>query len=124
MGRSVDLIHSTCNDVIDDITLIHDDSYMLHIFDKLLIDPPKFQAFIDYEFKNKMSEFVQASQTKAVPLKELIKELFAPTNQDNQDSTQMLENIAAIGIQALIDELEDQSKATYKYLSISGSKFS
>ena len=124
MGRAVDLIHSACNDIIDDIALIHDESYMLHIFDELLIDLPEFKAFMDYEFKNKMSEFVQASQTKAVPLKELIKELFEPTNQDNQDSIEMLEKIAVIGIQVLIGELEDQSKATYKYLSISGSEFS
>ena len=57
MGRAVDLIHSACNDIIDDITLIHDESYMLHIFDELLIDLPEFKAFMDYEFKNKMSKF-------------------------------------------------------------------
>ena len=73
---------------------------------------------MEYEFKNKKSEFVEASQTKAVPLKELIKELFSPTNLDNQDSTKMLETITTIGIQALIDELLDEKKATYKYLSI------
>ena len=57
-------------------------------------------------------------------MKELIKELFSPTNLDNQDITKMLENITTIGIQALIDELLDEKKATYKYLSISGSEFS
>ena len=90
MGRVVDLIHSACNDIIDAITLIHDESYTLHIFDELLVDLPKFKAFMDYEFKNKISEFVQESKTKAVPLKELIKELFAQTNEDNQDSTQRI----------------------------------
>ena len=85
---------------------------------------PEFEAHMEYEFKNKKSEFVEASQTKAVPLKELIKELFSPTNLDNQDITKMLETITIIGIQALIDELLDKKKATYKYLSISGSKFS
>ena len=61
---------------------------------------------MEYEFKKK-SEFVEASQTKTVPLKELIKELFLPTNHDNQDSTEMLETITTIGIQALVDELLD-----------------
>ena len=56
-------------------------------------------------------------------MKELIKELLCPTNLDNQDSIEMLETITTIGIQALIDELLDEKKATYKYLSISGSDF-
>ena len=79
---------------------------------------------MEYELKNKKSDFVEASQTEVVPLKELIKELFSPTNLDNQDSTKMLETIATIGTQALIDELIDEKKATYKYLAISGSEFS
>ena len=79
---------------------------------------------MEYEFKNKKSEFVEASQTKAVPLKEIIKELFSLTNLDNQYSTKMLETITTIGIQALIDEILDKKKATYKYLYISGSEFS
>ena len=35
----------------------------------------------------------------------------------------MPEKITAIGLQASIDKLEDESKSTYKYLSILGSKF-
>ena len=61
MGWAVDWTHSTCNDIIDDITLIHDESYMFHIFDELLIDLPKLKAFMDYELKNKISKFVEAS---------------------------------------------------------------
>ena len=57
-------------------------------------------------------------------MKELIKELFSPTNFDNKDSTKMLETITTIGIQALIDELLYEKKSTYKYLSASGYEFS
>ena len=70
---------------------------------------------MEYEFKNKKSGFVEALQTKAVPSKELIKELFSPTNLGNKYSTE---------IQALIDELLDEKNATHKYLSISGSEIS
>ena len=72
----------------------------------------KKEAHLEYEFKNKKSEFVEASQKKAVPLKELIKEFFSPTNLDNQDSTKILETITTIGIKALIDELIDEKKST------------
>ena len=73
IGRVVDLIHSACTEIIVDITLIHDESSMLHIFDELLIELPDFKVFMDYESKNKMSKFVEASHTKAVSLKELTK---------------------------------------------------
>ena len=59
-----------------------------------------------------------------MPLKKLIKELFTPTYHDNQDITNFLEKITVIGIQELLDGLEDEKKATYKYLSISRSEFS
>ena len=97
---------------------------MLQIFNDLLEELPEFEAHLGYELKNKKSEFVEASQTKAVPLKELIKELLSPTNLDNKDITEMLETITTIGIQALIDELLDEKKSNYKYLSISGSELS
>ena len=85
---------------------------MLHIFDDLLEELPEFESHSEYKFKNKKSEFVEALQKKAVPLKELIKELFSPTNLDNQYNTKMLETINRIGIQALIDELLDEKKST------------
>ena len=76
---------------------------------------------MEYEFEKKKLAYVEEIKEKAVPLKELFKELFSPENLDNQDSTDTLENIAAIEIASLVVELEDEKKATYKYLSISGS---
>ena len=105
MGRAVDTIHSACKEIIDNVTLIHDDLYMLHIFDKLCNDLPEFNTFFEYEFENKKSAFVEKSKEKAVPLKELVNELFSPENLDNQDSTDTLEKIAAIRIAALVVDL-------------------
>ena len=107
MGRSVDMIHSACKDIIDNVTLIHNDFYMLHIFDGLGDDIPEFKAFLEYEFENKRSAYVEDSKEKTVPLKELVKELFSPENLDNQDSTDTLEKIAAIGIAALVVNMEN-----------------
>ena len=69
---------------------------------------------MEYEFENKKSAYVEESKEKAVPLKELVKELFSPENLDNQDSTDTLYKMAEIGIAALVVELEDEKKATYK----------
>ena len=99
MGRAVGMIHSAFKDTIDNVTLIHNDLYMLHIFDELRDELPEFKAFLEYEFENKKSAYVEESKDKAV--------LFSPENLDNQDSTATLENIAAIGFAALVVELED-----------------
>ena len=102
MGRAVDMIHSACKDIIDNFILIHNDMYMLHIFDKLRDELPQFKAFQEYEFEIKKSAYFEESKEKAVPLKELVKELFSPENLDNQDSTDILEKISEIGIAALV----------------------
>ena len=73
MGRAVDMIHSACKDIIENSTLIHNYLYMLHIFDELRDELPEFKAFLEYEFENKKSAYVEESKEKAVPLKELVK---------------------------------------------------
>ena len=124
MGRAVNMIHNACKDMIDNVTLINNDLYMLHIFDQLRDELPEFKAFLEYDFENKTSAYVGESKEKAVPLKELVKELFSPENLDNHKSTDTLDKIASIGILAFVVEMENEKKATYKYLSISGVEFS
>ena len=60
------------------MTLIHNDFYMLHIFDELRDEIPEFKAFLEYGFENKKPAYVEEIKDKAVPLKELFKELFSP----------------------------------------------
>ena len=110
MGHAVDMIHSVCKYIIDNVTLIHNDLYMLHIFDELRDELPEFKALLEYEFQNKKSAYVEESKENAVPLKEIVKELLSPENLDNQDSTDTLEKIAAIGIAALVVEMKDEKK--------------
>ena len=45
-------------------------------------------------------------------------------NDNNKDSITILEKVAKPAIEAMLCELEDKKKATYKYLSVSGSPFS
>ena len=48
-----------------------------------------------------------------MPLKELHKELFHPTGQDNKDSTQMLEKLGVVAVTRWLVELIDPTNATY-----------
>jgi hypothetical protein len=51
------------------------------------------------------------------------RELFHPMDKDNKDSTPLFENLTAIAARAWIDELLDPKKATFQYLSESGSDY-
>ena len=83
-------------------------------------DLTEFKYYMDYKCEYQTSHYAASSKTREVPLKKLIKELFTPTDRDNQDNTNVLEKLNVIGIQELLGDLEDYKKATYKYLSIYG----
>ena len=50
--------------------------------------------------------------------------MFSPTDHTNNSSSIFLEKVATIAIKAYLCELEDQKKATQKYISAFGSEFS
>ena len=124
MGRVGDALHNACFDILNDSTLIHDESYMMHIFDDLAGELPPFREYLDLMFEKKTSDYVVKQEDKALPYSMLLDELFTPEDCDNRDSTPVLEEVAKIGVAALQQELEDPKKATFRYLSISGSEFS
>jgi hypothetical protein len=124
MGRAMDILHNALIEILADIKSIHDESVMMHIFDELREELPEFDEFLTQKFEKQQTHRVDKSNTKAIPYKMLIKELFSPQDRDNKDSTPMLEKVAAIGIEAFKDEMENEKKASYKYLSISGSEYS
>ena len=93
---------------------------MMYIYDPLMGELPEFRDYMDYQCKYRTSHYAVSSKTREVPIKKLIKELFTPTDRDNQDRTNVLDKLTVIGIQELLGELEDEKKATYKYISISG----
>ena len=124
IGRVFDILYDTLNRLLGDIRLIHHKSTMMNIFSELRKELPEFEGYLKYEFETKKNEYVVKSMTKAVPLKMLVDELFMPRDSDNQESTAMLENIGAKAISVIMTELLDETKATYKYLSISKSIYS
>ena len=82
---------------------------------------PPFQEYLDHILKQQKTKYFNStSTTKAFHLKELTKELFSPTNQDNKDSTQMLEYIGVVSATRWLQELLDPNKATYTLISESG----
>ena len=76
-----------------------------------------------HAFEKKKNILIVDTGAMAVPLKEMRRELFHPVDKDNKDSTPLFENLTAIAAQAWIDELLDPKKATFQYLSESGSDY-
>ena len=95
MGCAIDILHTTCNDLIDEPRLIHD----AYIYDPLMDDMPEFKDYMDNQYEHRTSHYAVTSKTREVPLKKLIKELFTPTDRDNQDITNVHEKLTVIGIQ-------------------------
>ena len=124
MGRAIDCLYEACDEILDDVQLIYDKDYMLGLWDDIALELPEFRKYLDEMHENRMTKFIPETTHKTMPYKKLITELFDPQDDDNKESTSMLEDVALIGIEAIRTELLDQTKATYKYLSISGSHFS
>ena len=86
-------------------------------------DLPPFQEYLDHKLKQyKTKYFNSTSTTKAVPLKELHKELLSPNNKYNKDSTQMLEDLGVVAATRWVQELLDPNKDTYPLMSKSWAK--
>ena len=113
MGQSLDMLHTTSTQLLNDIGLIHEETFMMHLFDEWSAELPWFKEFLKYKFHDQMTYFITASKNKTVlPHRTLIKELFLPTNHTNKRSTVFLEKVATIAIKAYLCKLEDPKKAT------------
>ena len=49
MGSEIDILHTACNDLIDDPILIHDNSFVMHRYDPLMDELPEFKDYMDYQ---------------------------------------------------------------------------
>ena len=86
---------------------------------------PPFHENMDHKLKQqKTNYFNSTSTTKAVPLKELCKELLSPTYQENKDITQMLQDLGVVAATRWVQELLDPKKATYPLMYESGAEYS
>ena len=49
MGRVIDILHTACNDLIYYPILIHDKSFMMHIYDPIIDELPEFKYYMEYQ---------------------------------------------------------------------------
>ena len=51
IGRVFDILPTALNNILDDITLIHDRSTMMFIFQDIVEELPEFKVFLVYSFR-------------------------------------------------------------------------
>ena len=98
---------------------------MMVMMDTWAADLPPIQEYMYHKLKQqKTNYFNSTSTTKAVPLKEICKDLFFPKNQYNKGSTQILEDLGVLAATQWVQDLLDPNKATYTLMSESGAEYS
>ena len=124
MGRVLNILEETMNKIHANHSLILSKEYMMAIFVELHNELPPFEEFWQHKFKKQRMSVVQHTRTKVVHLARLRDELFAPVVEDNNNTGDIVETLAGIVSESFLQELRDTNKASYKYLTSSGSSFS
>jgi hypothetical protein len=124
-GGAIDTLRLKMMDLVKDPTNILEEDFMMGMFSEYINKFPPFKKYWEHLF-NKKQMIVVASESgaKVLPYADLRKELFHPSDSTNAATNSRLVELAPVVAQAILDELHDQKKATYKYLSISGSEYS
>ena len=118
MGKVLDKIKYDLSMIVDQPELIHDESFMMGMMDPWNSELPTFQEYLDHKLKqHKTNYFNSTPTTKAVPIKELHKEMVSPTYQYNKYITQMLEELGVVSETRWVQELLHPKKATCSLMS-------
>ena len=98
---------------------------MMNMFQKYVDALPPFKSYLEHLFQKKRMNVV-ASESGATVLQfaELRTELFSPSDSTNAGTNGRLIELARVAAQGILDELHDEKKATWKYLSVSESTVS
>jgi hypothetical protein len=102
MGHVMDKLKEHLESILEQPELIHDESFMMGFVSDFRDELPPFDDYMTHKFELETTSFIActASATKAVPLQMLRKELFQPTDQDNKESTGLLEELAVTAARA------------------------
>ena len=124
MGRIFDILETRLEEIKSESALFVNRDYMMGLFKEVVDEIPPFEEYLKHMYEKRKMPTVVGSSTKEVHLALLRDELFYPTIEDNQDSTDLVKELAVVSAKAYLDELRNENKASYKHLSSSRSSFS
>ncbi len=119
-GEAIDTLQEKMIDVVDDPRTILDKDFMMSMFSKYIDMLPPFKKYLEHLFEKKQMVVVASeSGAKVLHFAELRTELFHPSDPTNAVTDERLVQLAKIAAQGILDKLQDEKKATWKYLSVS-----
>jgi hypothetical protein len=124
-GDTINTFRKNMMDIVDNPIKILDEGFMMNMFSKYADALPPFKEYWKHFFqKKRMVVVASESGAKVLQFAKLRKELFSPNDPTNAATNERLDKHAKVAAQGILDKLHDEKKATWKYLSISGSPLS
>ena len=106
MGKLLDKLKDDLNMIVYKPEFIYDKYFMMGMIDPWVAEFPLFQDYMYHKIKQQKTNYLNSTSTiKAVSLKDILKDMFSLTSQDNKDSTQILEELGVIFATRWVQEL-------------------
>jgi hypothetical protein len=122
---AIDTLREKMMDIINDPTKVLDEGFMMNMFSKYIDALPPFQEYWKHSFEKKRIRVIAAeSGAMVLQFDDLRKELFHTSHVTNAATDEHLVELAKVAAAGILDELHDEKKATWKYLSVLGSPLS
>ena len=125
MGKVMEKLKEELQSIVNTPEITHYQGFMMGVLTVWEEELPEFKEYrYDVIEKNITGYFNNTAKEKAFPLKEFLKDLSKPVDQDNKDTTPILKNIAVVAAERWIEELLDPTKLTFMLMSESGGAYS
>ena len=125
MRKVMDKLKDDLECIVDSSDLIHSEEFMMGQLNEWKEELPEFKEHRKESIEDRTMYYFNApGQEKAPPMNELMKELFAPEDQNNKNTTPILEELAVIIAKEWITKMADPHSVTWKLLSESGGEYS
>ncbi len=112
-GDAIDTLREKMMDLINDPTKVLDKGFMMNMFSKYIDELPPFQEYWEHLFEKKQVRVLVAeSSAMVLHFAKLRKELFHPSDVTNAATDERLDELAKVAAQGILDELQDEKKAT------------
>ena len=125
MAQVLDTVNDSATKIQSDPKLVHDKDFMMNIFQDYHDELLPFKEYWELIFKENQTKVIARKDgSKVVHCTCLLKYLFTPTQKADVETTDKVIELTTIAMHAIIKELLDKKRATYTYLSISGTAYS
>ena len=125
MGRAIDTLEHKMEQISKNPRLIEDESFMMNIFLEYADELPPLKEYFNLLYdKKQMRVVARKDGTKVVHFARIRQTLFSPVRKSDRDTKPRVMELTKIAADALLAELRDEKKATHKYLSRFGQKYS